>query len=164
MLNWSPDQVINRWKISVDLFSRLFLADGPGAERDSFLAARAGVAGRLARYNPFEFVTGTFFQHSAVCRFRKEKGLDNPRFGIRKGYFRILYCTWLIFILCLGQDGYRRCFIIFLTSNCFLSFLSLVLDFSTVCMEAKSKLKSHDEPVNHLRFLVQVSPSSFVST
>ena len=50
MLNWSPDQVIGRWKISVDLFSRLFLADGPGAERDSFLAARAGVAGRLARY------------------------------------------------------------------------------------------------------------------
>ena len=34
----------------MDLFSRLFLADGPGAERDSFLAARAGVAGRLARY------------------------------------------------------------------------------------------------------------------
>lgn len=50
VLNWSPDQVIGRWKISVDLFSRLFLADGPGAERDSFLAARAGVAGRLARY------------------------------------------------------------------------------------------------------------------
>ena len=50
VLNWSPDQVINRWKISVDLFSRLFLADGPGAERESFLAARAGVAGRLARY------------------------------------------------------------------------------------------------------------------
>ena len=50
VLNWSPDQVIARWKISVDLFSRLFLADGPGAERDSFLAARAGVAGRLARY------------------------------------------------------------------------------------------------------------------
>ena len=49
VLNWSPDQVINRWKISVDLFSRLFLADGPGAERDSFLAARAGVPGRLAR-------------------------------------------------------------------------------------------------------------------
>ena len=35
----------------MDLFSRLFLADGPGAERDSFLAARAGVAGRLARYS-----------------------------------------------------------------------------------------------------------------
>ena len=34
----------------MDLFSRLFLADGPGAERESFLAARAGVAGRLARY------------------------------------------------------------------------------------------------------------------
>lgn len=34
----------------MDLFSRLFLADGPGAERDSFLAVRAGVAGRLARY------------------------------------------------------------------------------------------------------------------
>ena len=50
VLNWSPDQVIGRWKVSVDLFSRLFLADGPGAERDSFLAARAGVAGRLARY------------------------------------------------------------------------------------------------------------------
>lgn len=50
VLNWSPDQVINRWKISVDLFSRLFLADGPGAERESFLAARAGVAGRLARF------------------------------------------------------------------------------------------------------------------
>ncbi|KAJ7390888.1 hypothetical protein OS493_020908 [Desmophyllum pertusum] len=50
VLNWSPDQVIGRWKISVDLFSRLFLADGPGAERDSFLAARAGVAGRLARF------------------------------------------------------------------------------------------------------------------
>ena len=33
----------------MDLFSRMFLADGPGAERDSFLAARAGVAGRLAR-------------------------------------------------------------------------------------------------------------------
>ncbi|XP_022781948.1 uncharacterized protein LOC111322968 [Stylophora pistillata] len=48
--NWSPDQVISRWKISVDLFSRLFLADGPGAERESFLAARAGVAGRLARF------------------------------------------------------------------------------------------------------------------
>ena len=42
--------MIGRWKIAVDLFSRLFLADGPGAERDSFLAARAGVAGRLARY------------------------------------------------------------------------------------------------------------------
>ena len=35
----------------MDLFSRIFLADGPGAERDSFLAARAGVAGRLARYS-----------------------------------------------------------------------------------------------------------------
>ena len=48
---WSPDLVMARWKISVDLFSRIFLADGPGAERDSFLAARAGVAGRLARYS-----------------------------------------------------------------------------------------------------------------
>ena len=35
----------------MDLFSRIFLADGPGAERESFLAARAGVAGRLARYS-----------------------------------------------------------------------------------------------------------------
>ena len=48
---WSPDLVMARWKISVDLFSRIFLADGPGAERESFLAARAGVAGRLARYS-----------------------------------------------------------------------------------------------------------------
>ena len=48
---WSPDLVMARWKISVDLFSRMFLADGPGAERESFLAARAGVAGRLARYS-----------------------------------------------------------------------------------------------------------------
>ena len=48
---WSPDLVMARWKNSVDLFSRIFLADGPGAERDSFLAARAGVAGRLARYS-----------------------------------------------------------------------------------------------------------------
>ena len=47
--DWNPDLVLSRWKISVDLFSRMFLADGPGAERDSFLAARAGVAGRLAR-------------------------------------------------------------------------------------------------------------------
>lgn len=51
VLMWSPDLVMARWKISVDLFSRIFLADGPGAERDSFLAARAGVAGRLARYS-----------------------------------------------------------------------------------------------------------------
>ena len=48
--NWTSESVVERWKISVDLFSRLFLSDGPGAERDSFLAARAGVAGRLARY------------------------------------------------------------------------------------------------------------------
>ena len=51
VLMWSPDLVMARWKISVDLFSRIFLADGPGAERESFLAARAGVAGRLARYS-----------------------------------------------------------------------------------------------------------------
>ncbi|XP_048584846.1 uncharacterized protein LOC5508594 isoform X2 [Nematostella vectensis] len=49
-LNWTTDETVERWKIAVDLFSRLFLADGPGAERDSFLAVRAGVAGRLARF------------------------------------------------------------------------------------------------------------------
>lgn len=45
----------------MDLFSRLFLADGPGAERDSFLAARAGVAGRLARYNALASLAKHFY-------------------------------------------------------------------------------------------------------
>ena len=50
MHQWSADEVSERWMISIDVFSRLFLAEGPGGERDSFLAARAGTAGRIARY------------------------------------------------------------------------------------------------------------------
>lgn len=50
MHQWSADEVSDRWMISIDVFSRLFLAEGPGGERDSFLGARAGTAGRIARY------------------------------------------------------------------------------------------------------------------
>lgn len=37
------------WNRVMDAFSTLFLSEGPGYERDSFLAIKAGASGRIAR-------------------------------------------------------------------------------------------------------------------
>ena len=39
----------NDWKLSISAFSKLFLTEAPGYERDSFLAAQAGGVGRMSR-------------------------------------------------------------------------------------------------------------------
>lgn len=39
-----------RWNRVVDAFSTLFLSEGPGYERESFLAIKAGASGRIARF------------------------------------------------------------------------------------------------------------------
>lgn len=38
-----------QWNRVMDAFSTLFLSEGPGYERDSFLAIKAGASGRIAR-------------------------------------------------------------------------------------------------------------------
>lgn len=50
MAQWSVETVTTRWRTAIDLFSQLFFADGPGAERANFLSQRAGFAGRMARF------------------------------------------------------------------------------------------------------------------
>jgi len=38
-----------QWSRVIDAFSTLFLSEGPGYERESFLAIKAGASGRMAR-------------------------------------------------------------------------------------------------------------------
>ena len=44
------DQALQRWHSCISVFAHVFLAEGPGSERDNFLNARAGFASRMARY------------------------------------------------------------------------------------------------------------------
>lgn len=42
----------SQWSRVIEAFSVLFSSDGPGLERDSFLAEKAGAAGRVSRLVP----------------------------------------------------------------------------------------------------------------
>ena len=49
-LLWSLEEALQRWSISVSVFAHIFLAEGPGGERNNFLNNRAGFASRMARF------------------------------------------------------------------------------------------------------------------
>ena len=49
-LNWTLDEALRRWNISISVFAHIFLAEGPGGERNNFLNNRAGFASRMARF------------------------------------------------------------------------------------------------------------------
>ena len=48
-LSLSVDYALQRWHSCISVFAHVFLAEGPGGERDNFLNARAGFASRMAR-------------------------------------------------------------------------------------------------------------------
>lgn len=45
----SENEVSVEWNRTVDAFATLFLTEGPGYERDSFLAIKSGASGRMSR-------------------------------------------------------------------------------------------------------------------
>ncbi|CAI8007414.1 E3 ubiquitin-protein ligase UBR5 [Geodia barretti] len=49
-LSLSVDTALQRWHNCISVFAHVFLAEGPGGERDNFLNARAGFASRMARF------------------------------------------------------------------------------------------------------------------
>jgi len=50
MLSWSVEDALQRWQTVIKVFAHVFLADGPGNERENFLNPHAGFASRMARY------------------------------------------------------------------------------------------------------------------
>jgi E3 ubiquitin-protein ligase EDD1 len=50
VMQWSADDALKRWNTAVGVFAHVFLAEGPGGEKDNFLNNRAGFASRMARF------------------------------------------------------------------------------------------------------------------
>ena len=50
MTSWSMEDALQRWQTVIKVFAHIFLAEGPGNERDNFLNPHAGFASRMARY------------------------------------------------------------------------------------------------------------------
>ena len=44
------EDALQRWQTVIKVFAHIFLAEGPGNERDNFLNPHAGFASRMARY------------------------------------------------------------------------------------------------------------------
>ena len=44
------EDALQRWETVIKVFAHIFLADGPGNERDNFLDPHAGFASRMARF------------------------------------------------------------------------------------------------------------------
>ena len=72
------EDALQRWQTVIKVFAHIFLAEGPGNERDNFLNPHAGFASRMARYK-CNIVAHTHSQthtHTYVirqrpyCRFR----------------------------------------------------------------------------------------------
>ena len=61
-----------KWVRVIDAFSTLFLSEGPGYERESFLSIKAGASGRIARYDD------NFFHNSRGMQ--KKKNIKMMRF------------------------------------------------------------------------------------
>ena len=49
MSSWSMEDALQRWQTVIKVFAHIFLAEGPGNERDNFLNPHAGFASRMAR-------------------------------------------------------------------------------------------------------------------
>ena len=47
--SWSVEDALQRWETVIKVFAHIFLAEGPGNERDNFLNPHAGFASRMAR-------------------------------------------------------------------------------------------------------------------
>lgn len=84
----SENEVSVEWNRTVDAFATLFLTEGPGYERDSFLAIKSGASGRMSRFQrSLAAVRGTdVVSRSSIAPSQAE----NPSLMINVGRSKLL--------------------------------------------------------------------------